>query len=245
MAKSLLILEKLSENHYRFNYPGFVQSLDDLIYNAIDLIEDEDYVSAKDILHTVIDAFPEHIDAHHYLAICIQEQGEFQVAFNTWQKAVDIGLDCFPKDATLADMKLEWGWLENRPFLRAYEALGIEYYEQERIEEALRIFNHLLTLNPNDNQGIRALAIKANFDLDRPEEVLKICEKYPQDILADTNYGRLLALYQLKSKEKIEPLLKKAINYLPVVAQELIKPHHDELEVLMEEFDQEKAEAMD
>ena len=46
--------------------------------------------------------------------------------------------------------------------------------------------NQLLAFNPTDQQGIRAYAIKINFDLKRPEEVIKICEKFPEDGLADT-----------------------------------------------------------
>ena len=49
------------------------------------------------------------------------------------------------------------GWLENRPFLRCLHGLALVKYEEGAIEEALRLFQELLSLNPNDNQGVRAM----------------------------------------------------------------------------------------
>ncbi len=245
MPGSQLILEKVDKQQYRFQYPNFVYELDDLMFDAIDLLEIENYVAAKDILHSIIDKFPEHIDARHHLAICLQEQGELQVAFDVLKEAVEIGMNCLPKSLALDEIVLDWGWLENRPFLRAYEALGIELYEQEKQKEAIQVFNNLLNLNPSDNQGVRALAIKSYFDLKQPTEVLKICERYPGDALADTYYGRLLAQIQLNDKNKIEKNLQKAIKFLPAIAEELVKPYHSEFDDLVDEFDEEKAEAME
>ncbi|MFQ5652511.1 MAG: tetratricopeptide repeat protein [bacterium] len=245
MSANQITLEQVAEGQYRFHYPNFVNQLDDMIFDAVDLMDADEYVKAKDILHSIIDTFPEHMDAMHHLAVCLKEQGEFQVAFNLWQQAVDVGLKCFPHDVPISDMRLEWGWLENRPFLRAYESLGVDLYEQDRLDEALDVFNHILSLNPNDNQGIRALAIKANFDLERPQEVLDICDRFPEDALADTFYGRLLALYQLNRLDRMEQTLKEAIEFLPVIAQELVKKRHTEFDNLLEpEFDDEQEEAI-
>ncbi len=244
-SESQIKLEKISDQEYRFLYPRHVNQLDDMIFDAVDYIDAGDYVRAKSILHSVIDAFPEHIDAKHHLAVCLKEQGEFQVAYNLWEEAVEIGTQCFPANVSMADMRLEWTWLENRPFLRAYEAFGVDLYEQDRLEEALTVFNNLLSLNPADNQGIRALAIKTNFDLERPEEVLRICDCFPEDGLADTYYGRLLALYQLKCKDRLEKSLKEAIEFLPLIARELVKSNHTEFDNLLQsDFDDERDEAV-
>lgn len=245
MPGSQLILEKVDKQQYRFQYPSYVYDLDDLMFDAIDLLESENYAEAKDILHSIIDAFPEHIDARYHLAICLQEQGELRVAFAFLKKAVEIGINCLPKELSLNEIVLDWGWLENRPFLRAYEALGIEYYDKEDLSEAIKIFDNLLNLNPSDNQGVRALTIKCYFDLKQPAEVLKICDRYPGDALADTYYGRLLAQIQLENGNKIETNLQKAIKFLPMIAEELVKPYHSEFDELVDEFDDEKAEAME
>ena len=84
----------------------------------------------------------------------------------------------------------------------------------------------LLALNLGDNQGIRALITECCFSLNSPEEVLKVCDKYPEDGMAEILYGRPLALFQLGKKEEAEKAMKEAIRFLPLVAKELIKTKH-------------------
>ncbi|MBT9149613.1 MAG: hypothetical protein DDT27_01335 [Dehalococcoidia bacterium] len=98
--------------------------------------------------------------------------------------------------------------------------------EQGKVENALAIFTNILSLNPNDNQGVRSLAINCNFMLKRPWEVLGISQQYLEDIMPEVIYGRVLALYQLGLKSEAETELSKAVDYLPLVAKELIKKRH-------------------
>lgn len=247
MSSHQLKLEKVGEREYRFVYPRFVSEFDDLIYDASDLIDVEEFVEAKSILHGIIDAFPEHIEAHHYLALCLDYQGEEHVAFHLWRKAVEIGMRYFPTNEAASKMQLSWEWLENRPFLEAYESLGMAYYNQDKTQKAIEIFNHLLALNPADHQGIRGRAIKAYFEVGEPKAVLDICESYPHDGLADTLYGRLLALCQLHQKNQLEEILKQTIEFLPFIAKEIVRPHHTEFDIILESevFDEEKIEALD
>jgi len=55
------------------------------------------------------------------------------------------------------DGVLPWGWIDNRPFLRCLHGLGISNLELGELDEARAIFERLLSLNPNDNQGARFL----------------------------------------------------------------------------------------
>jgi hypothetical protein len=55
----------------------------------------------------------------------------------------------------LADGLLPWGWLDNRPFLRCMRGFGLCLWRLEQFEEAERVFDRLLWLNPADNQGVR------------------------------------------------------------------------------------------
>ncbi len=64
------------------------------------------------------------------------------------------------------------------------------------------MFQKLLSLNPNDNQGVHTLAEEALFKLDRLEDALKIVEQYPNDIMPDTLYGRALALLKLRAARR-------------------------------------------
>ncbi len=81
-------------------------------------------------------------------------------------------------------------------------------------------------MNPNDNQGVRAMAIEALFKLGRFEDALEIAEKYPNDIMSETLYGRALALFKLGQRQEATVALQEAIEYLPLVAKELLKTKH-------------------
>ena len=52
---------------------------------------------------------------------------------------------------------LPWGWIDNRPFLRCMHGYGLCLWRLGRFEEAGRIFDRMLWLNPSDNQGVRFL----------------------------------------------------------------------------------------
>ena len=53
------------------------------------------------------------------------------------------------------DGVLPWGHIDNRPFLRCMHGFGLCLWRLRQFEEASRIFDRMLWLNPSDNQGIR------------------------------------------------------------------------------------------
>ena len=55
------------------------------------------------------------------------------------------------------DGLLPWGRIDNRPFLRCMNGFGLCLWRLGRFEEAGRIFDRMLWLNPSDNQGVRFL----------------------------------------------------------------------------------------
>ena len=55
------------------------------------------------------------------------------------------------------DGALRWGYLDNRPFLRCMHGYGLCLWRLERLDEAERVFDRMLWLNPTDNQGVRFL----------------------------------------------------------------------------------------
>ena len=55
------------------------------------------------------------------------------------------------------DGVLPWGHIDNRPFLRCMHGYGLCLWRLERFDEAERVFDRMLRLNPSDNQGVRFL----------------------------------------------------------------------------------------
>lgn len=54
------------------------------------------------------------------------------------------------------DGVLIWGHIYNRPFLRCLRGYGLCLWRLGRLDEAEQVFARILSLNPNDNQGVRA-----------------------------------------------------------------------------------------
>ncbi len=52
---------------------------------------------------------------------------------------------------------LSWGLIDNRPFLRCKHGYGLCLWRLGRFDEAERVFERLLWMNPSDNQGVRFL----------------------------------------------------------------------------------------
>jgi tetratricopeptide (TPR) repeat protein len=52
---------------------------------------------------------------------------------------------------------LPWGLIDNRPFLRCMHGYGLCLWRLGRFDEAARVFDRMLWLNPSDNQGVRFL----------------------------------------------------------------------------------------
>jgi len=74
------------------------------------------------------------------------------LAFQVLRAADEVGLRIGELSlGSLADGLLPWGWLDNRPFLRCLRGFGLCLWRLEQFEEAERVFDRLLWLNPADN----------------------------------------------------------------------------------------------
>ena len=225
----MLVLRQIGEDEWRFEYARLTEREWDRFYDILDLWNSGTRGNISKSEHgyrRLLRDYPEFIDVYHHLAILLDETDRSQEAFLLWEKAANLGLSCFPQNFSIGKDRLPWAFLDNRPFLRAYKAFGLALMEQGKVENSLAIFTNILSLNPNDNQGVRGLAIDRNFMLKRPWEVLGISQHYLEDIMPEVLYGRVLALYQLGLKAEAETELTKAVDYLPLVAKELIKKRH-------------------
>jgi tetratricopeptide (TPR) repeat protein len=225
-SRKMLPMEQVGPNEWKFDYPPAEYGINEQFDRGIDLMEEGKDRRAEEIFWTVMRACPEHIDAHHHLAMLLFDRGDILNALKTWTKAVEIGVRCLPEEFIKGEGRLEWSWIGNRPFLRACKGLGCCFLDLNELDSAWRIFNNLLAMNPNDNQGVRALAIKAAFAMDLPAEALKVCSHYKSDCLVDTLYGRPLALFQMGRIVQATKALIRAVDAYPLVARELLKKRH-------------------
>ena len=122
--------------------------------------------------------------------------------------------------------RLEWGWLENRPFLRCLASWMHVREEAGAREEALDYARELFALNPNDSQGVRCVAMTWLLHSGGNEEAAALAKGYPEDVFAETTYGRALALVRLGRFDEADHALRAATADLPLVAAEVLKAKH-------------------
>ena len=134
-------------------------------------------------------------------------------------------MQALPLTFVIGRDRLEWGFLDNRPFLRACHGLGLAYESRGLLGEAYTLFENLLDLNPNDNQGVRNLALACLFGLRRPARALELCDRLGYEDPA-LMYGRALALHLLGEKKRAGEAAKKAADAFPHIAKEFVKEKH-------------------
>jgi tetratricopeptide (TPR) repeat protein len=223
----MLKLSRMAPHEWEFVYPDMYGNVMDEFNTGCEFYFDEGNLDeAERVFRGVLAQMPDHLDAIHHLAMVLSERNQIEQAHDLWDQAVRIGRKAFPQDFKPGTDRLEWGCLENRPFLRCLHGLALARYEEEEVEEALSLFQELLSLNPNDNQGVRAMAEGALFNLGRWEDALKITEQYRDDGMPEILYGRALALFKLGRRPEATIALKEAVEYLPLVRKELLKKRH-------------------
>jgi len=219
-------VSKYGDNEWSFEYPRLTFEVIERLDETIDIYHSGNFSDAKRRFKGLVKQFPEFIDAYHHFALLMDDLGQPYEAFNLIKAATDIGLSSLPPNFYFGRDILPWLSLDNRPFLRVYHYYGLKYLGIKEIEKSLCIFNNILDINPNDNQGIRALGISCYLSLKRPLDVLRIAENYSDDTLADTLYGKILALFQLERIKEAKKALEDAVKILPLVATEISKKQH-------------------
>ena len=128
--------------------------------------------------------------------------------------------------------KLEWGWLNNRPALRAIQNRAwLLVQQQQDLDAAQALLEWLLnTLNPADNQGIRFMLARLYLLENRPLPLLELLKRHG-DESAELMYHRALALYMAGKKAEAKRALRQAAECWPEVLKMLqaLKPRKPKL----------------
>ena len=125
----------------------------DPITESNDLKDAGEHGEAHKILMELCQADLRCLDAHAHLGNFIFDHSPKE-AIRHYEVGVRIG------ELSLGngfDGVLPWGHIDNRPFLRCMHGYGLCLWRLGRYDEAGRVFEKMLWLNPSDNQGVRFL----------------------------------------------------------------------------------------
>jgi len=115
-----------------------------------------------------------------------------------------------------------WGLVETRPYMRAKAGYAKMLWLLGRHQEAIREYEEMLDLNPNDNQGIRYLLLTCYIERREYEKAKQLLDSYDEPT-AYFAYSRLLVEYALKGIGfKLKKLLEEAVEANPHVIPYLL-----------------------
>jgi tetratricopeptide (TPR) repeat protein len=123
----------------------------DPVSDAAERAETGDREGAREMLMDLLLADLRCIDAHAHLGNLEFERFPQRAAVH-YEIGVRIGELSLPPGF---DGALLWGQLYNRPFLRCLQGHGLCLWRLGRLAEAQAAFERVLSLNPNDSQGVR------------------------------------------------------------------------------------------
>jgi len=225
LPTGIIILRQMEKHEWLITLPRVNEEVDEKLAEGI-YWADADPNRAVSIFLKLVEDYPEHLGAYHHLALVLEKAGKREEAYQTWKQAVDTALRSFPDHFSMEQDRLQWGFSENRPFLRLYHAYGLQLLDRGKTDDALQIFEHLVALSPQDNLGARALVVGCHFELKEPEGVLSVCRQFPDDAMDQLVYGKVLALFQLGEGMEAREALDIATKCYPLIAEELLKIKH-------------------
>jgi tetratricopeptide (TPR) repeat protein len=119
--------------------------------DAADLAQAGRAEEASELLMEVLGADLRCLDAHAYLGN-LEFDHTPERAIVHYEIGMRIGELSLPPGF---DGVLLWGHIYNRPFLRCLHGYGLSLWRLGELREAEQILERILSLNPNDNQGVR------------------------------------------------------------------------------------------
>lgn len=128
-----------------------VQNKDDLYYEAMEVLDCGDYKCAEELLLKAKSMDQDYVQTYiGFVSVYAKpnkkekREENIKIAFEKTQKK-------FPK----WPKRMDWGFLENRAYLRAVQYMADFYWDMGNFDDAEVLFRLLLKLNSNDNQGVR------------------------------------------------------------------------------------------
>ena len=221
------ILIKYSDNVWEFQFPSEYsdEKHQDIFWNAVEQLDYDD-VAAEKVFKSLITKFPYFIDAYNHLSIAFRNQKKDFESYITVEKSYNIGRDCFPKEFNRKTDTLIWSCLGNRPYLRACQILGLEAQLRGDYEKALELFDEILRLNENDNQGARFLKLECLFATKNYRAVRQLLDKLSDNWSIETTYGRVALEIISDNIELAEKSLGGALKANKFLPDEIIKDKH-------------------
>jgi hypothetical protein len=166
-------------------------------------------------------ADPTAIDAYVALSFTVSTSAEYVALL---REAVRLGGIRWRKEIDgMVEPGFFWGEVDTRPYMRTVHNLALGLWSREEHgprQEAIELIEHLLHLNPNDNQGGRYLALAWYPALANWRRCEKILDDYSGDGGPEFSYARCLGAFREKRDPRVH--LRQAVSANPYVPDLLL-----------------------
>ncbi|MDQ0199053.1 SEC-C metal-binding domain-containing protein [Neobacillus ginsengisoli] len=174
-----------------------------LVYDAFEAEGLQRYKLAKEAMK--LD--PNCVDAYLILA---EGAASLEEAAGMYETGMNVGKKELGKAFFKENKGHFWGLIETRPYMRAKFHYGEALYQLGKNEEAIRQYEELLELNPNDNQGARYSLFISYMEKGDLQNARHLLEKYEEGTAQGLYNQVLLELYEKGFTTKAKKLLKEA-----------------------------------
>lgn len=161
----------------------------DLVFQAYEM----PVTKGRKLVKQALELDPNNADAYNYLA---SKEKNIDKAINLFEKAIIAGEKTLGKKFLKEEKGHFWGIIETRPYMRAKANLAECLSAKKQVNKAIEIYEEMLELNPNDNQGVRyslSTVLVGQKDLSKYETFIS---KTEDEDCAIWNYNN--ALYHFK-----------------------------------------------
>ena len=175
---------------------------------AFDAMEAESEAEARKLAKRALRLDPDCVDALVLLTSLDAETPKQAIA--GIQKAVAAGERWLGAKFIKENKGHFWVILETRPYMRALGELANLLRGEGIRLDAIRIYEKMLELNPNDNQGVRDSLLGQYLAVGNLAGAGKLLKKYERDSMANFAWGRVLERFLSGDLTGAAAALKKA-----------------------------------
>jgi tetratricopeptide (TPR) repeat protein len=201
--------------HYPY-LPCKKEQAQDLIYQAFDHPSPEARV---ELSKKALKLDPNQTDAYVLLG---EEATTYEQAIEYFLQGLQAAEREFGQAFFKENTGAFWGLIETRPYMRAKAGYADCLWGLGKKKEAIYQYQQMLTLNPNDNQGMRYILLQSYIDQKDYAKAKQLVTQYPEHT-ANIAFNQVLIEFgKHGSSSKIHYLVKKAHESNPHVTDYLL-----------------------
>ncbi|MEI6949933.1 hypothetical protein V9K67_22290 [Paraflavisolibacter sp. H34] len=219
-------MNKDAGGNWRMVYPDIVEQYSEEFWNAVETMDYQPKQAEKTLKRIISLTGSAHMDAILHLGFLLNDTKRKIEGNALICKANGIALEAIPESFNSRRDKIHWGFYENRPLLRTFHAVGVEYMQEGRYEKAIATFDFMLRVNPSDNPGVRYLLPQCYLNLSKYLEFLALDKKLRETASPEFVFACVLAHYRLGEMDRAKYRWQKAKEKFPYVAQEVASTTH-------------------